>query len=63
LPSLEPFDITGEMADASNKGGGALGNSWRCTELEESMANHSRLASTPLSVLDLRHLRQDGTAR
>src|SRR5712671_659578 len=50
------------MADASNKCGGALGNSWRCTELEESMANHSRLASTPLSVLDLAHLRQDGTA-
>ena len=26
------------------------------------MANHSRLASTPLSVLDLAHLRQNGTA-
>jgi len=26
------------------------------------MANHSRLASTPLSVLDLAHVRQDGTA-
>src|SRR5258705_2508984 len=50
------------MADASNKCGGALGNSWRCTELEESMANHSRLASTPLSVLDLAHVRQGGTA-
>src|SRR6202000_909318 len=30
--------------------------------IEESMPDHSRLADTPLSILDLAHLRQGGTA-
>ena len=61
LPALEPQSTWGRPV-ASNGGGGALGNLWRSAELEESMVNYSRLASTTLSVLDLAHVRQGGTA-
>ena len=62
MAGLGAFGNTSEVADASNECAGALRNSGRCAKFEESMGNHSRLRNTPLSVLDLAHVRRDGTA-
>jgi luciferase family oxidoreductase group 1 len=46
---------------ASNVRGSSLWDLRPSAETEEFMANHSRLANTPLSILDLAHVRQGGT--